>query len=91
MKLGFSRHIFKKYSNIEFHKNPFSGSPIVPYGRKDRHDEANSHFLNFPNAPKNCLMLNLVVNKVTTRLHAVKHNQESSLGGGGAPPPRAGK
>jgi hypothetical protein len=40
-------------------------------------------FRKFPNAPKNCLMLTLTVNKVTTRLHTVKHNQESIWGGGG--------
>jgi hypothetical protein len=40
-------------------------------------------FRNFPNAPKNGLMLNLAVNKVTTRLCTVKHNQESIWGGGG--------
>ena len=39
-------------------------------------------FRNFSNAPKNCLMLNMVVNKVTTRLYTVKHNQESSWGVG---------
>ena len=39
-------------------------------------------FRNFPNAPKNCLMLNLAVNEVTTRLYTVKHNQKSIWGGG---------
>jgi len=36
--------IFEKYPNIEFNKNPFSGSLVVPCGQKDRqtdgHDEA---------------------------------------------------
>jgi hypothetical protein len=40
-------------------------------------------FHNFLNAPKNCLTLKLIVNKVTPRLYTVKHNQESSWGGGG--------
>jgi hypothetical protein len=40
----FSRQIFKKYSNIKFHENPFSGSRVVPCGRTDRHDEVVSRF-----------------------------------------------
>jgi len=51
MKLQFSQHIFGKYSNIKFHKNPPSGIKFVPCGLKDRggtnrqNDDANSHFL----------------------------------------------
>ena len=26
---------FEKYSNIKFHENPSSGSPVVPLGRTD--------------------------------------------------------
>jgi hypothetical protein len=29
MKLGFSKQIFEKFSNINFHENPFSGSRIA--------------------------------------------------------------
>jgi hypothetical protein len=51
MKLEFSGQIFEKYSNIKFHKNPSSGSRVVPCGRTDglthRQDEANSRFLQF--------------------------------------------
>ena len=47
MKLEFSRHIFEKSSSIKFHQNPASGSRVVPCGRKDGHDEANSHFSQF--------------------------------------------
>jgi hypothetical protein len=47
MKLEMSRQIFKKYSNIKFYKNAPSGSRGVPCGRTDRHDEANSSFLQF--------------------------------------------
>ena len=32
--------IFSK--NIKFHENPSSGSRVVPCGRTDRHDDANS-------------------------------------------------
>jgi len=43
MKLVFSGWIFEKYShNIQFHKNPFCGSRVVPRGQTDRRDKANS-------------------------------------------------
>jgi hypothetical protein len=32
MKLSFSRQIFEKYSNINSHKNPSSGSRVVHVG-----------------------------------------------------------
>ena len=35
MKLEYSRQIFENYSNIKFHENLFSGSPVVPCGRVD--------------------------------------------------------
>jgi hypothetical protein len=47
MKLEFSRHIIEKFSNINFHKNLFSGSRVVPCGQTDGHDEANSRLLQF--------------------------------------------
>jgi hypothetical protein len=40
IKLEFSRQIVEKYSKINFHENPYSGSRFVPCGRTDRHDEA---------------------------------------------------
>ena len=40
MKLEYSRQIFEKYSNINFHENSSRGSRIVPYGWTDIHDEA---------------------------------------------------
>jgi hypothetical protein len=46
MKLEFSLRIFEKYSNIKFHENPAGGSR-VPFGRTDRHEEANSRFSQF--------------------------------------------
>ena len=53
MKLEFPRQIFeKKASNIKFHENLFSGRRVVPCGRTDRVDEANSRFVK---APKNCI------------------------------------
>jgi len=43
-ELEFSQQILEKYSNTKFRENPSSGSRVVPYGRTDRHDEANSLF-----------------------------------------------
>ena len=54
MDFEFSRQVFEKYVNIEFHENPSSGSRVVPSWRRerwtDRYDEA---FRKFANAPKN--------------------------------------
>jgi len=47
MGLEFSRQFFEKYWNFKFHKNLSSGSRVVPCGRTDRHDEANSRFSQF--------------------------------------------
>jgi len=44
MKIEFSRQIFEKYPNIEFHRNPSSGCFLVLCGQTNRHDGANSHF-----------------------------------------------
>jgi len=35
IKLEFSRYIFEKYSNINFHENPYSDSRFVPRGQTD--------------------------------------------------------
>jgi len=35
MEIGFSQQIVEKYSNIKFHENPCSGSPVVPCGLTD--------------------------------------------------------
>ena len=37
----FSTDFRKKYLQMKFYGNPSSGSWIVPFGRTDRHDEAN--------------------------------------------------
>jgi len=47
MKLESSRQIFQKYLNIKFYENPSGGKRVVPCGRTDRHDEANSRFSQF--------------------------------------------
>jgi hypothetical protein len=47
MNPEFSQQIFEKYPNIKCHENPSIGSRVVPCGRADRHDEANSHFSPF--------------------------------------------
>jgi len=52
MQLEFSRQILKKSSNIKFLENPSSESRVVPLGRTDGRDEANSLFCYFEKAPK---------------------------------------
>jgi hypothetical protein len=47
MKLEFARHILEKYSNTKFHENLPIGSRVVLCGVTDKHNEANSHFLQF--------------------------------------------
>jgi len=45
MKHEFSgQFFFQKYSNIQFHENPFSVNLLEPCGQTDRHDEAISRF-----------------------------------------------
>jgi len=54
-ELEFSRQNFEKYSNIKFHKKSFQREPsgcMRTDGRTDRHDEANSRFSQFANAPE---------------------------------------
>ena len=55
MKQECSMQTFEKFSNINFHENPSSGRPEVPCGWTGRHDEVNSSFPNFANAPKKCV------------------------------------
>ena len=46
MKVEFSRQILEN-THIKFNENPFSGSHIVPCGRTDGHDEADSRYSQF--------------------------------------------
>jgi len=54
MKLEFLRNIFQKYLQIKFHENPstLEAALFHVYEQTDRHDEANSRFCNFADAPK---------------------------------------
>ena len=54
MKLEFS--FFSMYSNIKFHENQSSGTPVGPCGQTDGHDEANTHFLQLCESAKNHLL-----------------------------------
>jgi hypothetical protein len=50
MKLEFSLRIFEKFSNIKFHEKKILREPNCSTrakGQMDRHDEANSSFLQF--------------------------------------------
>jgi hypothetical protein len=53
MKVEFSRQIFDKYSNVNFHENPFSRSRVILCGETDGHDKANSCFSQFGERAKN--------------------------------------
>ena len=56
MKLEFSRQIFVKRWNIEFHENLSTGSRVVPCGRTDGQTdmtELTVAFRNFADASKN--------------------------------------
>ena len=55
MKLEFSGQIFEKSSNIEFHENPYSGSPVIPCGQTGGRTDMTKvivAFRYFANAPK---------------------------------------
>ena len=52
MKLEFPEQIFKKSSNIKFHKNVFIGSQVVPYEWTDRQMDLVVVVCNFANVPK---------------------------------------
>ena len=54
MKLEFSGQIFKKSSNIKFHKNLSSGSQVVSCGQTDM-TKLIVAFRNFADAPKSLL------------------------------------
>jgi len=43
MKREFSRQIFEKSSNIKFHKNPSSGSRVVPCGQMVRRTDGRTY------------------------------------------------
>jgi len=56
MKLAFSRQRFEKSSNIKFHENSSSGTPVVPCGRTVRRTDMTKlivAFLTVVNAPTN--------------------------------------
>jgi len=62
MKLEFSRQFLKKYANIKFHENLFSGIRVVPCeltdgrtnGWKERHEEGSSCILEFCEKRQKC-------------------------------------
>jgi len=44
MRHEHSRKMLEKYPNLKFHENPSIGNRVVPCGRQDRDDEADSSF-----------------------------------------------
>jgi len=51
MKLEFYQQFFEKYSNMNFHENPYIGSRVVTCGemdgQTDSYDKANCRFSRF--------------------------------------------
>jgi len=45
--LAFSRQIFKKYTNIIFHKYPSQGTRVIPRVRTDRQTDVTNYLYNF--------------------------------------------
>jgi hypothetical protein len=63
MELEFSQQIVEKYSNIKFHDNPSSRSPVVTCGHADRRTDTMKLTVairNFANEP-NMFILNAKV------------------------------
>ena len=60
INVEFSRQIFEKYSDMNFHKNPSSGSRVAPCKQTDRHDELTVAFRNFTEAPKKVTVMKVV-------------------------------
>jgi len=52
IKLEFSERIFKKYSNIKFHKNPSSSNTVVSGGQTGRRTDMTRLIAALPHAPK---------------------------------------
>jgi hypothetical protein len=79
MKLEFSQQIFGKYTNVQFHNNPFSASRFAPSGRTVGRtdgrtgipDEADSHFSQFWNA---LLMSHFLSNGATKTWHSYSYD-----------------
>jgi hypothetical protein len=56
IKLGHTRHISEKYSNIKVHDNSTTECPVVPCGQKERRADMTKlavGFRNFAKAHKN--------------------------------------
>jgi hypothetical protein len=64
MELEISATDFRKISNIKFYKNPSSWRRVVPFGRTDKHDEANSRFSHFASRLKMIVLVSNFVHEV---------------------------
>ena len=63
--LNFLDRFSKKRQNVKFNQNPSSGSRVLPRGRTDGHNEANSHFSEFCERAYKIGLLRKVVPGVT--------------------------
>jgi len=70
--------MFEKYSNIQLHEKPRSGSRAVPCGQMDRQTQTDMMkltlvFLNFANMPKKALRIG---DLAITSLWIIDYNNE---------------
>jgi len=54
MKREISQQIFEKYSNTKFHKNPFTGSRVVPCGMRDERMDEKTDMTKLIFVSRNC-------------------------------------
>jgi hypothetical protein len=80
MKLEVSRQIFEKFlkyqiswKSVQWEPSCFMGTDGQTDGRTDRHDEANSRFSQFANAPKNSPSSVAEINDASTLTSTSKH------------------
>jgi len=77
MKRELSGQICEKLSYIKFHKNPCSGSGVIPCGLSDGRTDMTKQivfFRNFANALKN--LNRIVINYISQQMHVqyIKYN-----------------
>jgi hypothetical protein len=63
MGLEFYRKVLEKHTKVKFHKNPSSGSRVVPCGQTEM-TKIIVAFLNFASAPKTLAYTEVLINYV---------------------------
>jgi hypothetical protein len=87
-EIEFSRQVFEKYSNIKFHKLPYSGSRVVPCGRTDM-TKLIVALRNFANVHKNdsCSNVNTAI-RIYVRVEVQLYTSQTLAVGTGECPYR---